>query len=72
MQSSLQIQRKIKAFEVKYESMFSLSFLESAGPISPRRVYKSGVGLEFIENNSILNIDALVVIFGIYGVDFPP
>ena len=38
----------------------------------PRRVYKSGVGLEFIEEMSILKTDALIVIFGIYGVEFPP
>ena len=52
--------------------MLSLPFSESTGSIFPRRVYKNGVGLEFIEKMSILKIDALVVIFGIYGVDFPP
>ena len=35
------------------------------------RVYKGGVGLEFFEKVDLLKIDALVVLFGIYGVDFP-
>ena len=55
--------------------MLSLSFLESTGSISPRRVRKRGVVSELIEKELLLDeilIDALVVIFGIYGVDFPP
>ena len=55
--------------------MLSLSFLESTGSISPRRVHPGGIGFEFIENEGFwgeILIDALVVIFGIYGVDFPP
>ena len=50
--------------------MLSLPFLESTGSIFPRRVYKNGVGLEFIEKISILKFDTLVAIFGIYGVDW--
>ena len=55
--------------------MLSLSFLESTGSISPRRVHICGVVNEFMEKcgfRTEILIDALVVIFGIYGVDFPP
>ena len=44
--------------------------------MASRRVSDSRVGLEFIEKTSFVGneilIEALVVIFGIYGVDFPP
>ena len=52
--------------------MLSLSFLESTGSIFPQRVTQSGVGFEFIERLRFSTIDALVIIFGIYGVRFPP
>ena len=54
--------------------MLSLSLLESTGSISPRRVHICGVLNEFMEKITFLVkilIDALVVVFGIYGVDFP-
>ena len=55
--------------------MLSLPFLESTALTLPIRVRLSGVGLEFMENEVFqyeILIDALVAIFGIYGVDFPP
>ena len=55
--------------------MLSLSFLESTGSIPLRRVHICGVLNEFMEKSNFqveILIDALVVVFGIYGVDFPP
>ena len=56
--------------------MLWLSFSESTVSIFPRRVRPGGVGFEFIGKTKVFGcenlIDALVVIFGIYGVDFPP